>query len=160
MPYRAPSVCQYPGCKALASLGRIYCHSHITRTEALRAERQSALNRTADRKHSSKLYNGKAWQSMRESQLRREPLCRACNDIGRITIATDVDHITPHRNNAKLFFDRSNLQSLCKACHSAKTAREVNGREGRSKSPAESTARARATSNFHEREMGIGGATW
>lgn len=160
MPKRAPSVCQYPGCKALAFNGRFYCPAHITRTQALQAERQAAFNRTPDRKHSSKLYNGKAWQAMRASQLRREPLCRTCSAAGRITVATEVDHITPHRNNAKLFFDRLNLQALCKSCHSAKTAREVNGREGRSKSPSEINAQARASRNFHEREMGIRGETW
>lgn len=160
MPYRAPSVCQYPGCKALAVNRRIYCPSHITRTEAQRAERQAYFNQSPERKQSSKLYGSAAWVAMRTSQLRREPLCRTCKAAGRITEATEVDHITPHRNNAKLFFDRLNLQSLCKSCHSAKTAREVNGREGRSKSPSEINAQARASRNFHEREMGIRGETW
>ncbi|MCR8827199.1 HNH endonuclease [Photobacterium sp. TY 1-4] len=39
--------------------------------------------------------------------------------------ATDVDHITPHKGDRRLFFDQSNWQSLCKSCHSRKTAREV-----------------------------------
>ncbi|WP_407496877.1 HNH endonuclease [Pseudooceanicola sp. MF1-13] len=36
-----------------------------------------------------------------------------------------MDHITPHKGDRKLFWDRSNWQALCHACHSRKTAREV-----------------------------------
>jgi 5-methylcytosine-specific restriction protein A len=35
-----------------------------------------------------------------------------------------VDHIIPHKGNYKLFWDKSNWQSLCKSCHDKKTARE------------------------------------
>ena len=36
---------------------------------------------------------------------------------GRRTIATGVDHKTPHKQNPALFFDYRNTQSLCKAHH-------------------------------------------
>jgi 5-methylcytosine-specific restriction enzyme A len=36
-----------------------------------------------------------------------------------------VDHITPHKGDRQMFWDRSNWQSLCHRCHSRKTAREV-----------------------------------
>ena len=43
-------------------------------------------------------------------------------------MAQVVDHVTPHRGNAGLFFDQSNWQSLCKQCHdSYKQALEKSG---------------------------------
>ena len=42
-------------------------------------------------------------------------------------MATDVDHIVPHRGDARLLYDENNLQSLCKSCHSRKTATEDGG---------------------------------
>lgn len=62
---------------------------------------------------------------LRAMQLAREPLCRACRRRGRATAAKEVDHITPHKGNIDLFLDESNLQSLCKPCHSTKTATET-----------------------------------
>ncbi|MDD4570646.1 MAG: HNH endonuclease signature motif containing protein [Tepidanaerobacteraceae bacterium] len=47
-----------------------------------------------------------------------------CLKAKRITPATVVDHIKPHKGDVKLFFDINNLQSLCKTCHDRKTAKE------------------------------------
>lgn len=40
-----------------------------------------------------------------------------CKQVGRVTAATVVDHIKPHRGDESLFYDAANLQSLCKPCH-------------------------------------------
>ena len=40
-----------------------------------------------------------------------------CLKIGDTTAAGVVDHMKPHREDVDLFFDDTNLQSLCKACH-------------------------------------------
>lgn len=40
-----------------------------------------------------------------------------CSAMGRVTSATVVDHIVPHRGNNELFWDKSNWQALCKPCH-------------------------------------------
>lgn len=61
---------------------------------------------------------------MRAAQLIREPYCRDCGVHGVRAMATDVDHIVPHRGNRTLFYDETNLQSLCHACHSRKTMAE------------------------------------
>jgi 5-methylcytosine-specific restriction protein A len=37
--------------------------------------------------------------------------------------STEVDHKTPHRGAYALFWDRQNLQGLCKRCHARKTQR-------------------------------------
>ena len=65
----------------------------------------------------SHLYKTKQWQRFRAAHLAGEPLCRACCSKGRITIAKVADHITPHRGNLDLFWNASNLQSLCYPCH-------------------------------------------
>jgi len=60
---------------------------------------------------------------MRAAHLAREPLCRHCALNNRVTAATDVDHVDGDDGNN----DPSNHQSLCRSCHSAKTARENGG---------------------------------
>ena len=64
------------------------------------------------------------WQRARLSFLRRNPLCAQCDSRGAIRLANVVDHIVPHRGNAKLFRDVINWQPLCTPCHNAKAARE------------------------------------
>ena len=67
------------------------------------------------------MYRTAAWQEMRLSVLSDEPLCRACDAMGRAESAIDVDHIVDHRGDWARFLDRGNLQPLCKACHGTKT---------------------------------------
>ncbi len=50
-----------------------------------------------------------------------------CERRGKVKLATEVDHIIPHKGDMSLFWDPSNWQSLCHACHSRKTAREDGG---------------------------------
>lgn len=67
------------------------------------------------------------WQSARESYLQDHPLCVECLADEVVTVATEVDHITPHRGDQTLFWDRNNWQALCKPCHSRKTVRTDGG---------------------------------
>lgn len=67
-------------------------------------------------------YNHK-WRKARETWLTKEPLCVSCKAMGRVTPASVVDHITPHRGDSKLFWNTSNWQSLCEKCHNSKTSR-------------------------------------
>lgn len=50
-----------------------------------------------------------------------------CKARGVTTEATEVDHIEAHKGDTRKFFDRRNLQSLCKPDHSAKTRHEMTG---------------------------------
>lgn len=60
--------------------------------------------------------------------MRDEPMCVMCRQRGKLTPANVVDHILPHRGDAALFWDRANLQSVCKLCHdSAKKRKEAGG---------------------------------
>jgi len=54
--------------------------------------------------------------------LRRDGFaCVKCGARGRL----EVDHIEPVRDAPERAYDLTNLQALCRACHSAKTKAEV-----------------------------------
>ena len=62
---------------------------------------------------------GYRWQKARESYLNKHPLCTMCQQVGRVTAATVVDHKVPHRGDSQLFWDQGNWQPLCAECHSS-----------------------------------------
>lgn len=61
------------------------------------------------------------WRNARERFIRAHPLCVVCQREGRLSPATVVDHIIPHRGNQQLFWDAANWQPLCKTHHDQKT---------------------------------------
>lgn len=68
---------------------------------------------------STKRGYGYKWQQARLVFLNANPLCVFCDREGRTTAATVVDHITPHKGDMTLFWDRANWQPLCASCHSS-----------------------------------------
>lgn len=72
--------------------------------------------------------NDAAWLLIREAQLQREPNCRICASEGRCTPGLHVDHING-RADRREDYEESNLQSLCRSCHSRKTRAQELGRE-------------------------------
>lgn len=74
---------------------------------------------------------GADWRRKRAEVLRAEPLCRLCAEAGRVTPATDVDHIESFAGpDDPLRLDRSNLRPLCGPCHRARSARQAAGQRG------------------------------
>lgn len=64
----------------------------------------------------------RAWKRLRDAFLQAHPHCVDPYRVHRhLVLATDVDHIVPHRGDMRLFWDASNLQALCHGCHSRKT---------------------------------------
>ncbi len=61
------------------------------------------------------------WRRARKAYLQLHPLCAECLKEGRLTPATVIDHIMPHRGDRRLFWDEKNWQPLCAACHNKKT---------------------------------------
>ena len=108
--------CKHPGCPKLTE--GMYCEEH-TRLHA--SDRSSASVRG---------YDGR-WNSARIHFLKAHPLCVKCMEQGRLVKASVVDHIIPHRGDAKLFWDEGNWQSLCKSCHDHKTMTEDRYQEYR-----------------------------
>lgn len=112
MPVRPLGMCSHPGCKALTKSGQ--CARHLSQARAAHdAQRGSAHERGY----------GSRWRKARAGYLRAHPLCRRCEADGRVTAATVVDHITPHRGDMALFWAPDNWQPLCKRHHDEKTGR-------------------------------------
>ena len=107
MPYSAPSLCTYPGCRELGA------HSHRPGYDKARG---SAAKRGYDRYH-------RRWRTV---ILARDPLCVVCKAKGLIVSSTDADHIIPlSRGGAR--FSIENGQGLCAFHHGMKTATEDGG---------------------------------
>ena len=103
--------CNEPGCGVLVPSGKCTAHRPRARLTLL-------TYRIVHR-----WYGSARWQRLRADVLQAEPFCRSClaRDVHRVTV--DIDHIVKHSGDAVLFWDRENLQGLCKACHTIKTTR-------------------------------------
>lgn len=64
------------------------------------------------------------WEKARAAFLAEHPLCRTCEKAGKVTAATVVDHIKPHRGDPVLFWASNNWQPLCKRHHDREKQRE------------------------------------
>jgi 5-methylcytosine-specific restriction protein A len=72
-------------------------------------------------------YNNR-WKRARLGYLAKHPLCVHCKEHGLVTLATDLDHIVPHKGDMIKFWDfANNIQPLCHSCHSKKTVKEDGG---------------------------------
>ena len=71
----------------------------------------------------SKPGTGLRWEVLRDAMF----TCAMCRRVhGERDLV--ADHITPHRGDERLFWDRDNLQCLCRECHdSTKQAQERRG---------------------------------
>ena len=110
MPPRTPRPCPRPGCPNLRP-----CPDH-TRPD----------NRT-DRTQSRTVYNSTQWKNLRRQILELNPDCNGYPEGICHNGATEVDHVLPVEDGGDPF-DETNLQPLCKRCHSRKTADDVKRR--------------------------------
>lgn len=117
MPHKLPHGCAAPGCRELVQRGP-HCPTH---RRALDAARGSSAERG---------YNTPEWRRARRAVLQRDSdrFCRICSPQGENSVvlipSVEVDHIVPRREWVAAggdFCDPSNLQGLCKRCHSRKT---------------------------------------
>lgn len=69
-------------------------------------------------------YNRRAWRRLARRFLVLHPWCAECERRKRLTLATEVDHVLPHRGDDGLFWDEANWQGLCASCHGRKTGDE------------------------------------
>jgi 5-methylcytosine-specific restriction protein A len=110
MAWKSDKPCPAPGCPNKIPADKRYCEEHTReRSKAYEKTRESAYRRGYT----------KRWEAVAEAHLLSHPLCETCQ-----APAAEVDHVIPHKGNMKLFWDPKNRQSLCKKCHSRKTAIE------------------------------------
>lgn len=65
------------------------------------------------------------WRRLRWTVLVRDGFtCCRCGRLEADTSQLVADHCEPHRGDATLFWDRENLQTLCKPCHDRAKQRE------------------------------------
>jgi len=72
-------------------------------------------------------YKTQRWQRLRDEVLLRDLFTCQRPECGRIEGDTSqlvCDHVRPHRGDEALFFDRSNLMTICKPCHDTIKQRE------------------------------------
>ena len=120
MPKAAKRICRHPGCGLLIDAPG-YCGPHAK----LRQQQQDAARGSSnERGYTSR------WRRASKAFLNLHPLCE-CDECKagelKVTVATVVDHIIPHKGDAKLFWRQSNWQAMSKPCHDKKTAREDGG---------------------------------
>ncbi len=110
--------CAYAGCRCFAVSGSSYCAQHLKQ-----------IKREKFRTTSSAYALGytRQWSKASKAFLIEHPLCAECQRQGRVTPATEVDHIIPHKGDKQLFWDQDNWQALCHRCHSRKTVTEDGG---------------------------------
>ena len=96
--------------------------AYVDRISKQEVARDKAISLMGRHSH---LYSTARWKGpggLREQHLKEHPLCWYCLQVGKVTPATVVDHIKPHRGNEILFFDPDNLRSLDKQCHDSLAA--------------------------------------
>jgi len=64
------------------------------------------------------------WQKVRKHFLKRNPLCIECLKYNRTVPSKEAHHIKPLKKYPELKYVESNLEALCKPCHSAKTRKK------------------------------------
>lgn len=104
--------CAFQGCNALVAGGCCDEHGGEKAWSIHGVERGSAAARGYDAN----------WLRIRLYVLRRQPICAT---VGCNRPASECDHIKPKRSGGTNAI--SNLQGLCRQCHSRKTATEDGG---------------------------------
>ena len=105
----APKPCTHPGCGVLVRDGSGRCNKHP----------RPAWSKKVD---APKRVTGRKLQQLREQLFRRDPLCAECKRHGRVTLASQRDHIKPLAEGGTDTDD--NVQGLCIECHDAKSLQE------------------------------------
>jgi 5-methylcytosine-specific restriction protein A len=107
--------------RSMKPCNKLGCHT-LTRDRYCEDHKQLITNYDNHRGTAAQRGYGARWRKVRAYYLAKNPICLRCGDI-----ATVVDHITPHKGDMILFWDKTNWQPLCKSCHDRKTAAEDGG---------------------------------
>jgi hypothetical protein len=120
LPNKAPTICRHHGCGRSCIGG--YCQKHASEYERAREQRRRANGLR-------RLYDCAQWRRRTAPYIiARDPMCKIAILCGGNAPSTDVDHIVraeihiaQNGGDWAFFFDESNLQGACHACHARKT---------------------------------------
>jgi len=73
-------------------------------------------------------YQSNDWRNLRAFKLQVSPLCQRCYKKGKLVAATEVHHIIDIADDPSKIVDFTNLESLCKSCHSSHTFKQTRKR--------------------------------
>lgn len=128
MTLRLPTECKEAGCRARTGAANGYCEKHASQNSALQSRGlydKARLENCPWRKW----YFRAPWRHLTVWFWAQgeNSICKGVLPDGTACtrLATECDHIVPHKGNWALFMDRANLQGLCKECHSRKTITEM-----------------------------------
>lgn len=116
MPARPRSICRHPGCGVTIEKPG-YCDKHRRPIGGWRADSERGSRQARG--------YGAEWERTRARILERAGglcECEDCKRLGRVRLATEVDHIRPKSHGGA--DDEDNLQAINVECHKAKTLRE------------------------------------
>jgi len=118
--------CSYPGCRAIIDKkDGVRCEKHrVDNNKPKRKKLDHQLNRQGHF-----IYSTKKWKILSKKKLTVDPFCEKCWKENREVVADVVDHIIEIKDDQSKAYTWSNLQSLCHACHNAKTADEERKRK-------------------------------
>lgn len=104
----SPRSCAVPTCpNAAGPRGR--CPEHAT-------QHRRARNVEFD----ERLYRTARWRRLRLQVIQEQPFCA---EPGCSMLVDEVHHIVKRANDVTLFFERSNVEGLCRPHHAARTKR-------------------------------------
>ena len=109
MPLGAKRPCSYAGCGRIVAFGQSRCEKHPAKTWVKRPD-------------SPKRVTGRKLQRKREQLFSARPLCAECDRHGRVSLATQRDHIVSLAEGGQDVDE--NTQGLCDECHAAKSEAE------------------------------------
>ena len=112
MPRKPKTICSYPGCQALTN--DRYCDEH---------------KKQVTKEHNQKVQSSYTYQWRKASKqfFKRASFVCSMSKEGRLTPATDVDHIIPHGGNRNFSGTERTGSPFVKVVHSKKTAEEDGG---------------------------------
>ncbi len=122
MASRPKRPCRYPGCPKVTTAKHGYCLEHKQKVDKdYEKTRETATQRG---------YTKRNWQNLRKIVLNNQPLCADPHTVHKryseTVAATEVHHIDGNRENS--FYEPghpdSNLEGLCRSCHSRLTAQD------------------------------------
>lgn len=133
MPFAPARPCR--SCRKATTEKGGYCPDCKPKVRQQRRQTETWRQTTGARGGTIDIYQSSRWKREREAFLVERPLCECdvCKAESRVTAATVVHHLKPHRGDLLLFWSWENWSPRAKACHDRETMREVHERyaEGR-----------------------------